>query len=133
MELHHRAPFSRAVVDDMGRWGIGKLDQVEYGAGLIDSGVASLLYSTSCNGYWTKLSTVFLESHRPIFHALVICAKCEAQPPPTLTVSSRQGALQAGQSATIQVSAVNKKSPSGTITVIASHDDVSTQDKVSCR
>jgi hypothetical protein len=57
----------------------------------------------------------------------------QAQPPPTLTVSPGQGALQAGQSATVQVSAVNKKSASGTITVIASHDNVSTQDKVSCR
>jgi hypothetical protein len=57
----------------------------------------------------------------------------QAQPPPTLTVSPAQGALQAGESATVQVSAVNKKNASGTITVIASHDQVSTQEKVSCR
>jgi hypothetical protein len=57
----------------------------------------------------------------------------QAQPPPTLTVSPAQGVLQAGQSAVVQVSAVNKKTASGTITVIASHDKVSTEEKVSCR
>jgi hypothetical protein len=57
----------------------------------------------------------------------------QTQPPPTLTVSPAQGALQAGQSATVQVSAVNKKTASGTITVIASHNKVSTEEKVSCR
>ncbi|HEX3273132.1 MAG TPA: hypothetical protein VHR15_20970 [Ktedonobacterales bacterium] len=57
----------------------------------------------------------------------------QAQPPPTLTVSPTQGVLQAGESATVQVSAVNKKNASGTITVVASHDTVSTQNKVSCR
>jgi hypothetical protein len=57
----------------------------------------------------------------------------QAQPPPTLTVSPAQGALQAGESATVQVSAVNKKTASGTITVIASHNKVSTEEKVSCR
>ena len=57
----------------------------------------------------------------------------QAQPPPTLTVAPAQGALQAGQSAVVQVSAVNKKTASGTITVIASHDKVSTEEKISCR
>ena len=57
----------------------------------------------------------------------------QAQPPPTLTVSPAQGVLQAGESATVQVSAVNKKTASGTITVIASHNKVSTEEKVSCR
>jgi hypothetical protein len=57
----------------------------------------------------------------------------QAQPPPTLAVSPAQGVLQAGQSATVQVNAVSKKTASGTITVIASHNQVSTQDKVSCR
>jgi hypothetical protein len=57
----------------------------------------------------------------------------QAQPPATLTVSPTQGALQAGESATVQVSAVNKKNASGTITVVATHDKVSTQEKVSCR
>jgi hypothetical protein len=57
----------------------------------------------------------------------------QAQPPATLTVSPAKGVLQAGESATIQVSAVNKKTASGIITVIASHDQVSTQEKVSCR
>jgi hypothetical protein len=57
----------------------------------------------------------------------------QAQPPATLTVSPAQGALQAGESATVQVNAVNKKTASGTVTVVASHDLVSTQDKVSCR
>jgi hypothetical protein len=57
----------------------------------------------------------------------------QAQPPPTLDVSPAQGALQAGQSANVQVSAVNKKTVSGTITVVATHDTLSTQDKVSCR
>jgi hypothetical protein len=57
----------------------------------------------------------------------------QAQPPPTLTVSSAQGVLQAGESATVQVSAVNKKNASGTITVIASHDNVSSEERVSCR
>jgi len=56
-----------------------------------------------------------------------------AQPPPTLTVSPAQGALQAGQSASVQVSTVNKKTASGTITVVATHDSLSTQDKVPCR
>jgi hypothetical protein len=57
----------------------------------------------------------------------------QAQPPPTLTVSPAQGALQAGQSASVRVSTVNKKMVSGTITVVARHDTLSTQDKVSCR
>jgi hypothetical protein len=57
----------------------------------------------------------------------------QAQPPPTLRVSPAQGALQAGQSATVQVSAINKKAVSGTITVIAKHDAESTEDKVACR
>jgi hypothetical protein len=57
----------------------------------------------------------------------------QAQPPPTLIVSPAQGALQAGQSASVQVSTVNKKTASGTITVRASHDTLTTQDKVSCR
>jgi hypothetical protein len=57
----------------------------------------------------------------------------QAQPPPTLTVSPTQGTLETGQSAAVQVSAKNKKAVSGTITVIASHDSVSTEDKVSCR
>jgi hypothetical protein len=57
----------------------------------------------------------------------------QAQPPPTLTVSPAQGALQAGQSASVQVSAVNKKTVSGTITVVATHDTLTTQDKVPCR
>lgn len=56
-----------------------------------------------------------------------------AQPPPTMTVAPAQGALEAGQSATVQVRAKNKKTTSGVITVIASHDALSTQDKVSCR
>jgi hypothetical protein len=57
----------------------------------------------------------------------------QAQPPPTLTVSPAQGALQAGQSVAVQVSAMNKKTASGTVTVIANHDKVSTEDKVACR
>jgi hypothetical protein len=57
----------------------------------------------------------------------------QAQPPPTLTVSPTEGALQAGQSAAAQVSAKNKKTVSGTITVIASHDTVSTEEKATCR
>jgi hypothetical protein len=57
----------------------------------------------------------------------------QAQPPPTLTVSPAQGVLQAGQSASVQVSTVNKKTVSGTITVVATHDSLSTQDKVPCR
>jgi hypothetical protein len=57
----------------------------------------------------------------------------QAQPPPTLTVSPAQGSLPTGQSAVVQVSAVNKRTASGTITVIASHDTVSAEDKVSCR
>jgi hypothetical protein len=57
----------------------------------------------------------------------------QAQPPPTLTVSPAQGALQVGQSANLQVSTVNKKTVSGTITVVATHDTLSTQDKVPCR
>jgi hypothetical protein len=57
----------------------------------------------------------------------------QAQSPPTLTVSPAQGIVQAGQSATVQVNAVNKKNASGTITVIASHNTVSTEEKVSCR
>jgi hypothetical protein len=57
----------------------------------------------------------------------------QAQPPPTLTVSPAEGTLQAGQSASVQVSAVNKKTVSGTITVLATHDTLTSQDKVSCR
>jgi hypothetical protein len=57
----------------------------------------------------------------------------QAQSPPTLTVLPVQGTLEAGQSAAVQVSAKNKKTAAGTITVIASHDTVSTQEKVSCR
>jgi hypothetical protein len=57
----------------------------------------------------------------------------QAQPPPTLTVAPAQGALQAGQSAAAQVSAVNKRTVSGTITVLASHEGASIEDKVSCR
>jgi hypothetical protein len=57
----------------------------------------------------------------------------QAQSPPTLTVSPAQGALQAGQSVNLQVSTVNKKTVSGTITVAATHDALTTQDKVSCR
>jgi hypothetical protein len=57
----------------------------------------------------------------------------QAQPPPTLAVSPAQGVLQAGQSVMVQVSAVNKKNASGTITVIAAHNTVSTEEKVSCR
>jgi len=57
----------------------------------------------------------------------------QARPPPTLTVSPAQGTLQAGQSASVQVSAVNKKTVSGTITMLATHDTLTTQDKVSCR
>jgi hypothetical protein len=57
----------------------------------------------------------------------------QAQSPPTLTVLPAQGTLEAGQSATVQVSAKNKKTAAGTITVTASHNTVSTQDKVSCR
>jgi len=57
----------------------------------------------------------------------------QAQPPPTLTVAPAQGTLQAGQSAAVQVSAENKKTASGTITVLARHDAVSTEDKVTCR
>jgi hypothetical protein len=56
----------------------------------------------------------------------------QVQSPPTLTVLPAQGTLEAGQSATAQVSAKNKKTATGTITVTASHDTVSTQDKVSC-
>jgi len=57
----------------------------------------------------------------------------QAQPPPTLSVSPAQGTLQAGQSTTVQVRAVNKKTVSGTITVVATHNTLTTQDKVSCR
>jgi hypothetical protein len=57
----------------------------------------------------------------------------QVQSPPTLTVLPAQGTLEAGQSATVQVSAKNKKTATGTITVTASHDTVSTQEKVSCR
>jgi hypothetical protein len=56
----------------------------------------------------------------------------QAQPPPTLNVSPAQGRLQTGQSASVQVSAVNKKTVSGTIMVVAAHDTLTTQDKVSC-
>jgi hypothetical protein len=57
----------------------------------------------------------------------------QAQTPPTLTVSPAQGTLQAEQSVNVQVSTVNKKTVSGTITVVATHDTQSTQDEVSCR
>jgi len=57
----------------------------------------------------------------------------QAQPPPTLTVSPTQGVLEAGHSAAVQVSAQNKKSASGVITVMARHDSVSIEDKVACR
>ena len=57
----------------------------------------------------------------------------KAQSPPTLTVSPTQGTLEAGQSATVHVSAKNKKTATGTITVTASHGTLSTQEKVSCR
>jgi hypothetical protein len=57
----------------------------------------------------------------------------QAQPPQNLTLSPTQGSLQAGQSATIQVSAANKKAPSGTITVIAKRGALSTEEKVTCR
>src|SRR5262249_55856389 len=57
----------------------------------------------------------------------------QAQPPPTLTVSPAQGPRAGGQSATVQVSAKNKKTAAGMITVTASHGSVSIQDKVTCR
>jgi hypothetical protein len=57
----------------------------------------------------------------------------QAQPPPTLTVSPAQGALQAGQSVSVQVNTVNKKTVSGTITVVSTHDSLSIQAKVPCR
>jgi hypothetical protein len=57
----------------------------------------------------------------------------QAQSPPTLTVSPAHGTLLAGHSANLQVSTVNKKAVSGTITVVATHDTLTTQDKISCR
>ena len=57
----------------------------------------------------------------------------QVQSPPTLSVSPTQGTLEAGQSATAQVSAKNKKMATGTITVTASQRTLSTQEKVSCR
>jgi hypothetical protein len=56
----------------------------------------------------------------------------KAQAPPTLTVLPAQGTLGAGQSATAQVRAKNKKTATGTITVTASHNTLSMQQKVSC-
>jgi hypothetical protein len=57
----------------------------------------------------------------------------QAQSPPTLTVSPAKGAVLAGQSVHLQVTTVNKKAVSGTITVVATHDTLTTQEKVSCR
>jgi hypothetical protein len=56
----------------------------------------------------------------------------QVQPPPTLTAAPAQGALDAGQSAVVQVSAKNKKTPTGTIRVVANHGNLSTEDHVSC-
>jgi hypothetical protein len=56
----------------------------------------------------------------------------QVQPPPTLTAAPAQGALDAGQSAGVQVSAKNKKTPTGNIRVVASHGNLSTEDRVSC-
>ncbi|HEV8192156.1 MAG TPA: hypothetical protein VGP82_11845 [Ktedonobacterales bacterium] len=57
----------------------------------------------------------------------------QAEPPPSLTAAPAQGTLAVGQSAVVQVSAKNKKTATGTIRVIASHDNQSTEDRVSCR
>ncbi len=57
----------------------------------------------------------------------------QAQPPPTVTTTPAQGALDAGQSAAVQVSAKNKKTPTGTIQVVATHGSQSTEGRVSCR
>jgi hypothetical protein len=56
----------------------------------------------------------------------------QVQPPPTLTAVPAQGALDAGKSAVIQVSAKNKKTPTGTIRVVANQGNLSTEDHVSC-
>jgi hypothetical protein len=56
----------------------------------------------------------------------------QVQPPPTLTVAPTRGALEAGQSAVLQVSAKNKKTATGTIRVVASHESQSTEGRVSC-
>jgi hypothetical protein len=57
----------------------------------------------------------------------------QVQPPPTLTAVPAQGALDAGQSAVVQVSAKKKKTATGTIQVVASHDNQTTEAHVSCQ
>jgi hypothetical protein len=56
----------------------------------------------------------------------------QVQPTPTLTATPAQGTLDVGQSAVVQVSAKNKKTPTGTIRVVANHGNLSTEDRVSC-
>jgi hypothetical protein len=57
----------------------------------------------------------------------------QVQPSPTLTAAPAQGTLDVGQSAVVQVSAKNKKTPTGTIRVVANHGNLSTDNRVSCR
>ena len=56
----------------------------------------------------------------------------QVHPPPPLTAVPVQGTLNVGQSTVVQVSAKNKKTATGTIRVVASHDSQSTEDSVSC-
>jgi hypothetical protein len=57
----------------------------------------------------------------------------QAKPPPTLRVTPAQGTLEAGQTATAQVSALHKKTPTGTVVVTATQDTASTSSSVACR
>jgi hypothetical protein len=57
----------------------------------------------------------------------------QAKPPPTLRVTPAQGTLEAGQTATAQVSALHKKTATGTVVVTATQGTASTSSSVDCR
>jgi hypothetical protein len=56
----------------------------------------------------------------------------QAKPPPTLRVTPAQGTLEAGQTAMAQVSAVHKKTATGTVVVTATQGGASTSSSVDC-
>jgi hypothetical protein len=57
----------------------------------------------------------------------------QAKPPPSLRVTPAQGTLDAGQTATAQVSAVHKKTATGTVLVTATQGTASTSSSVDCQ
>jgi hypothetical protein len=57
----------------------------------------------------------------------------QAKPPPTLRVTPDQGTLGVGQTTTAQVSALHKKTATGTVVVTATQGTASTSSSVDCR